>query len=543
MNAVFISYRREDGGYAGRLYSDLSARFGERQIFMDVDDIVPGRPFPREVMDALLSCRVVLAVVGERWRSQANLERLNDPNDWVLQELKTALTREVAVIPLLVGGTKVPREEELPPDLAPLSRREAFEVRDSAWQDDVRRLIDTLQRHFGVRRERSPWARRIARLLAVGAVAALAYLGARSGLFPRPGPGPGPRVIAATLTTVPLSLLNSMQENPDLYWFKFSGVNPGESKAFLKVRFEVAGPVMIVGRDGEEEQTFDLPPGSSWTTEEVPVNLTVLNYDKRGSVTVEWQIETADGRPLDAHATNITLLPANTVKWDLKTRRFEGDAPIEVSFPTDYLLASLAAWTVTENDSVRTRARELYEQSGAQVQSLRDWYARLYTAFFNDSEERILIRSPEPDFPPSGERDIHTAVQVLRDPVHTAEPLEVVLFLSALTRAAPIPARVRLAMVVAPSTESLDEKVFFLAWLESGEWHALEVSGSGTRRTFEDNERLATQRIRALQQSLPALFDSLDASGIFYQPGETSIAVDFDKALESYRIRPLPYDG
>ena len=39
---VFISYRREEtAAYAGRLYDAMVARFGERNVFMDVD-LAPG---------------------------------------------------------------------------------------------------------------------------------------------------------------------------------------------------------------------------------------------------------------------------------------------------------------------------------------------------------------------------------------------------------------------------------------------------------------------------------------------------------------------
>jgi hypothetical protein len=39
---LFISYRREEtAGHAGRLYDAVAARFGDRNVFMDVD-LAPG---------------------------------------------------------------------------------------------------------------------------------------------------------------------------------------------------------------------------------------------------------------------------------------------------------------------------------------------------------------------------------------------------------------------------------------------------------------------------------------------------------------------
>ena len=46
MSAIFISYRRSDSsGYGGRLQDELADRFGEAQVFRDVDTIRPGVDF------------------------------------------------------------------------------------------------------------------------------------------------------------------------------------------------------------------------------------------------------------------------------------------------------------------------------------------------------------------------------------------------------------------------------------------------------------------------------------------------------------------
>ena len=37
--SVFISYRRHDAAYAGRLYDELVDRLGQAQVFMDVEAI------------------------------------------------------------------------------------------------------------------------------------------------------------------------------------------------------------------------------------------------------------------------------------------------------------------------------------------------------------------------------------------------------------------------------------------------------------------------------------------------------------------------
>jgi hypothetical protein len=150
MGGIFISYRRQDApGYAGRLYDSLAAHFGEGTIFMDIGAIQPGQDFAERINDALNSCDVLLAVIGPQWCTVTDANgsrRLDDPDDFVGLELRTALLRrDVVVIPVLVGGGRMPAREEVPPTLAELRRRQALELSEERWRYDVQRLIATLE--------------------------------------------------------------------------------------------------------------------------------------------------------------------------------------------------------------------------------------------------------------------------------------------------------------------------------------------------------------------------------------------------------------
>jgi hypothetical protein len=59
----------------------------------------------------------------------------------------------VRVIPVLVQGAEMPQADELPDDLAALARRNAFELRDTRWRDDVRSLIAALEHVVERRKE------------------------------------------------------------------------------------------------------------------------------------------------------------------------------------------------------------------------------------------------------------------------------------------------------------------------------------------------------------------------------------------------------
>jgi TIR domain len=148
MHGVFISYRRDDtAGYAGRLYDALTAHFGRDQVFIDVDSIRAGQNFADVIEEKIASCSVVIVLIGKVWLNSTNdrgVRRLDDPHDFVQLELVSALRRSVPVIPVLVGGAKMPRPDDLPAALAPLAHLNAIEIFDQLYRDSIRHLVDTL---------------------------------------------------------------------------------------------------------------------------------------------------------------------------------------------------------------------------------------------------------------------------------------------------------------------------------------------------------------------------------------------------------------
>jgi hypothetical protein len=150
MARVFISYRREDSsGWAGRLYDRLSQRFGDENIFMDIDTIDPGLNFVEVIQQAVGSCDVLIALIGPQWLTVSDApghRRLDNPNDFVRLEIAAALERNIRVIPVLIQSARMPRSLELPDKIALLSQRNAFEISDLRFHSDVDRLIAVLNR-------------------------------------------------------------------------------------------------------------------------------------------------------------------------------------------------------------------------------------------------------------------------------------------------------------------------------------------------------------------------------------------------------------
>jgi hypothetical protein len=149
--AIFISYRRDDSeGEAGRLYDDLVRAFSDDSVFMDVAGIAPGLDFRKAIDDNVASCGVLLAVIGPHWATiadDAGHRRLDEADDFVRLEIASALTKNIAVIPVLVHEARMPRPDQLPDALKDLSYRNSVELTHARWNSDVALLIKALQQY------------------------------------------------------------------------------------------------------------------------------------------------------------------------------------------------------------------------------------------------------------------------------------------------------------------------------------------------------------------------------------------------------------
>jgi hypothetical protein len=147
---IFVSYRWDDvANAAGRLADHLGMRFRRDRIFFDTQSIAPGRTFESRVFPALQSATIVLAVIGPKWRGgRRRGHRIEDEDDWVRRELAYALAHDKLVIPVLIETSAIPKAEQLPPSLRPLSGRRAHALRHASWHEDCKALVDAVGRAF-----------------------------------------------------------------------------------------------------------------------------------------------------------------------------------------------------------------------------------------------------------------------------------------------------------------------------------------------------------------------------------------------------------
>lgn len=153
-NTIFLCYRRDDSAdVTGRLFDRLEGAFPNGVVFRDVDTIPLGVDFRDHVKDALGGCRVVFVMIGPGWLEAKEAKgnaRLTNPRDHVRIEIEHALARKgLRVIPVLVGGAKMPDPEVLPDSLQNLAYLNAAEVRrDPDFRMDADRLIKHVKRFW-----------------------------------------------------------------------------------------------------------------------------------------------------------------------------------------------------------------------------------------------------------------------------------------------------------------------------------------------------------------------------------------------------------
>jgi hypothetical protein len=131
---------------AGRLGDRLTERFGK--VFMDIDTD-PGVDFTAAIRRAVGECDIMLALIGDKWTGVVDRHgrrRLEDPDDWIVQEIRSALDRDIRVIPALVDPARMPARTELPEVLMPLVNRQAVTLRHATFRADVEMLVAAIER-------------------------------------------------------------------------------------------------------------------------------------------------------------------------------------------------------------------------------------------------------------------------------------------------------------------------------------------------------------------------------------------------------------
>ncbi|HET7856495.1 MAG TPA: toll/interleukin-1 receptor domain-containing protein [Gaiellaceae bacterium] len=148
MSQIFINYRREQTPEdADKLFDWLTARYGDDQVFKDKDTIAAGANWRDAIETAVSEASLVLALIGDLWLEELQRRR-DDEDDFLRHELETAFSLQIKVLPILVGGAKMPRRQDLPASLMDLAALQALSVAEYS-RDERDELFAAVNRALG----------------------------------------------------------------------------------------------------------------------------------------------------------------------------------------------------------------------------------------------------------------------------------------------------------------------------------------------------------------------------------------------------------
>jgi len=145
MRRIFVSYRREGtAGEAGRIVDRLRDRFGEDRVFLDTAAMQGGDRWRERIDEALTSCDVLIAVIGDTWLTvtdSSGRRRLDLPDDVLVYEICSALKRRIRLIPVLVQHAEPLGATAVPEALRGLCDYQVRRVRAESFDSDMTSLL------------------------------------------------------------------------------------------------------------------------------------------------------------------------------------------------------------------------------------------------------------------------------------------------------------------------------------------------------------------------------------------------------------------
>ena len=133
MADIFISYRRDGGDMtAMHIYQALKERGYD--LFYDVEVLRSGK-FNEALLKQIQSCRDFIVVL-----SPHAMDRCEDENDWVRQEIAEAIREKKNIVPVMMNGFQFP--ESLPEDINELRFHTGLTSSTEYFQESINRLCD-----------------------------------------------------------------------------------------------------------------------------------------------------------------------------------------------------------------------------------------------------------------------------------------------------------------------------------------------------------------------------------------------------------------
>lgn len=148
MPEIFLSYRTNDSFHSAPLiWERLKTVFGEEKMFLDTASTRAGDDFEEKVWPALRASKVMIVVIGPDWLTggYAAHRRIDDPDDYVRREVRTALQSEgIRILPVTIKGVKL-EKLDLPEDIRKLRDKVGIPFDHRYFERDLAVLVERVK--------------------------------------------------------------------------------------------------------------------------------------------------------------------------------------------------------------------------------------------------------------------------------------------------------------------------------------------------------------------------------------------------------------
>lgn len=139
---IFISYRRNGGFETAQLIAQFLKHQGYN-VFFDLENLREAGKFNTRLMAVIEHCKDFIVIFPPN-----DVERLNETDDWVRQELACAIRHGKTIIPVLLRGFQFPKE--LPDDIKEVRFYQGVAAGDynyfDASMEKIRELLTSKKR-------------------------------------------------------------------------------------------------------------------------------------------------------------------------------------------------------------------------------------------------------------------------------------------------------------------------------------------------------------------------------------------------------------
>jgi CheY-like chemotaxis protein len=136
---VFISYQRADTLFVAHALG-YALRLAGHDAFVDTGSIGGGELYPQMISKAISRANVVLALIGPKF----DVKKLHEPTSVVTFEWRYAQYHGASVVPVLIENAAMPKDNDLPPELRWIAKRNAYALRSSSLEPDIDAVVKAI---------------------------------------------------------------------------------------------------------------------------------------------------------------------------------------------------------------------------------------------------------------------------------------------------------------------------------------------------------------------------------------------------------------